>query len=361
MVISEVISENNAQFGLFFLAPTEILPERSQLHDLLHGLYKAFPLLDSQVVWGDTGLELHIFTTPKVYEPDYSDITVYSDPTAFIRHQLQHEHSVFQRGMLRIICARCGNNMRWGIWLHHLIADADFVQLLLSRVNAWLETGLWPEPDLHFIQQFWVLNHAMTSQHSYLSQYWRSQKNIFRALSSQQQREIQPESSPLTFTLPNSSRFFTHIALALAHALDTLGFSGPYLAVTPVTLRPKMGQNISSGCYINLIPVLLDANLDVNTFDAQRLSWLEHALLPQEGIAEQCGVDYKQALVMINLIDIPLDTFGFQHHPEFRSRKPITLTLIRNQVEYWQGNLVTLWGKTFGQALLVAFMEALTL
>ncbi|MDE9504661.1 hypothetical protein, partial [Xenorhabdus bovienii] len=74
--------------------------------------------------------------------------------------------------MLRVVYARCGKDIRWGIWLHHLIADADFVQTLLSRVQVWLKTAAWPEPDLDFIQQIWVLEQQIIVHRERLQTFW---------------------------------------------------------------------------------------------------------------------------------------------------------------------------------------------
>ncbi|EBI5032915.1 hypothetical protein DO225_16645 [Salmonella enterica] len=359
IALSEMISDDCAQFGLFWLAPADLLPSSNQLHDLLNGLYHTFPLLDSHVAWSSEGPELHIYATHPVHKPECLNRLHYPDTHAFIRHQLQHPHSVFKRGMLRLVRARCGEEERWGIWLHHLIADADFMPHLLSRATAWLKTGVWPEPDLHFVQQIWKLNQLASSQHARLQQFWRAQEAVFSQLMPLPQREMLPESITQTFTLPDSPHTFTRIALALAKTLSQLNIPGPHLAVTPVTLR-RTGQIACSGCYINLLPVLLDDGQDENRFEILRQAWLEHAALSQEEIASLSGVSYRQALVMINMVDISPEVSGFSQHPELCSRKPITLTLMRTTTGSWQGNIVTRWGETFSKKLVVAFTQALT-
>ncbi|MDV5139672.1 hypothetical protein [Chimaeribacter arupi] len=364
MVLSEALSGDETQFGLFYLAPAPVEPEPARLQQLLSGLYQTFPLLNSAVAWGDDGPELHLFTSPYEGAPEYADathysgITRYSDADAFIRAQLLHPHSVFERGMLRVVCARCGDRMRWGIWLHHLVADADFVQVLLARVQGWLETGTWPEPDLHFIQQIWTLEQQLAAHHDRLRAFWREQAPTFSTRVAPPARALVPESPAVRFTLPDSPDLFTRVTLSLARALSALALPGPHLAVTPVTLR-RVGQQVSSGCYINLLPVLLDEQYEAEAFNRLRLSWLEHALLPQEEITALCGLNYRDAIVMINLIDTALDTAGFEHRPEFRSRKPITLTLSRGEAGQRQVTLTTRWGDAFSRALQHALREAL--
>ncbi|MBD1228601.1 hypothetical protein [Xenorhabdus griffiniae] len=360
MVLSEIISGDCSQFGLFYLAPDSIPPESSKLKNLIEGLYRTFPLLNSAVEWGDSGLELRLFTSPYNAEPEYQESVRYADAQAFIREQLQHSHSVFKRGMLRVVYARCGKDMRWGIWLHHLVADADFVQTLLSRVQVWLKTAAWPEPDLDFIQQIWVLEQQITVHRERLQTFWRNQKTFFSTLAMPPIRELLPESSLMSFTLHDEPQMVTRMILSLSRTLAKLNINGPQLAITPVTLRRIGRRNTGSGCYVNLLPILLDARYEVTEFDQLRLSWLEHAQLPQEEITSLCELNYRDAIVMINFIDTPIVMEGFQHHPEFRSRKPITITVTHGEPGFWHVKLTTRWGETFSNALHSTLVEELT-
>ncbi|PHM60712.1 hypothetical protein Xsto_03739 [Xenorhabdus stockiae] len=355
IVLSEMISSDCSQFGLFYLAPDSISPEPSRLKSLLEGLYRTFPLLNSAVEWGDSGLTLRLFTSPYNGEPEYKGSVQYSDVQAFIREQLQHPHSVFERGMLRIVCAHCGKELRWGIWLHHLIADADFVQKLLFHVQTWLKTAMWPEPDLNFIQQIWMLEQQLVVHRKRLQAFWSDQKTLFSTLAPPPSRELLSEKTQ-SFTLPDEPQIFTHVTLLLSRALAKLNINGPQLAVAPVTLR-RMEHNVSSGCYVNLLPVLLDAHYEATEFNRLRLLWLEHALLPQEEITALSGLDYRDAIVMINFIGTSIETEGFQHHPEFRSRKPITLTLNQGSSGVWHAKLTTRWGEAFSRVLYSTLIE----
>ncbi|MBS0972855.1 hypothetical protein, partial [Serratia rubidaea] len=127
----------------------------------------------------------------------------------------------------------------------------------------------------------------------------------------------------------------------------------------PVTLRRGDGGAAASGCYINLIPLVLDAGCSAAEFESRRRSWLEHALLPQEEIAEAAGVNYRRALVMLNIIDRPATPPAFRHSPEQRSRKPITLTLTGIEQGGWRVALTTRLGEAFSQALGGALRRAL--
>ncbi|MFX7067706.1 hypothetical protein ABTI02_20035, partial [Acinetobacter baumannii] len=76
---------------------------------------------------------------------------------------LQRPHSLFERGLLRLFHGRCGGRARWGVWLHHLVADADFASVLLARL-AVLNADPTTEaaaPEFGFLQQQWRLERQL--------------------------------------------------------------------------------------------------------------------------------------------------------------------------------------------------------
>lgn len=359
IVLGEMMSGDLTQYGLFFLAVGGAPEDEQRLTQLGAALYRAFPLLASNVAWDGEQPEWCVSTRPAAYLPE--EAGEYADDEAFIQAQLVRPHSVFQRGMLRIVTARCAGERRWGIWLHHLVADADFIRVLLPLAQRWLQDGEMAAPDFSFIQLQWRLGRTLALQHSRLQRFWRGQAALFAALTPWEETlpAVTPTTTGQTFDLPAGRGGATLVAQALAQALRQQGIGGPLLAVAPVTLRRGDGGAAASGCYINLIPLVLDAGCSAAEFESRRRSWLEHALLPQEEIAEAAGVNYRRALVMLNIIDRPATPPAFRHSPEQRSRKPITLTLTGIEQGGWRVALTTRLGEAFSQALGGALRRAL--
>ncbi|WP_217683699.1 hypothetical protein, partial [Pseudomonas aeruginosa] len=150
----------------------------------------------------------------------------------------------------------------------------------------------------------------------------------------------------------------TRLACALALALASQGATGKVLALTPVSLRSRRGTAVS-GCWLNLVPLLLDAATAEDTFERHRLEAFEHSLLPAEAIAERAGLRYADAQVMINVIDQPFRSAGFIHRPTLKSRLPLTLTLVRRDDGGWDASLASRFGRERTLALAAAMAEAL--
>jgi len=355
MVVGELISESLSQYGLFYLAPDELVDDEARLFKLSHELYQTYPLLGSYVVWQDTGLALAFDDT--LPPPAVNTLSIdFDDIESFIAHQLDYEHSVFNHGMLRIFRARCGQKMRWGIWLHHLVADADFVLQLLKVVQNLIKREIAPAVDYSFLQQIWRLNNRLSTQRTQLLVAWEEKRNW---LSSAKAWSLDYENStPVSFdvTLSGEENAFARAALKLAEAISCCEIEGPVLALTPVSLRYPMDYPVS-GCYVTLIPLLLEAGCSISSFQKHHSDGLENALLPQEDITNQTGVDYSQARVMINLIENPLEFTPFIHQPHLRNRKAITLTLFKEKSGGWRGTLSSRLGLEIGQRLAKVFQE----
>lgn len=130
MVFSELLGADLTRFGLCYLAPAEV--PASDLTRLGRRLREEFPLLDSQVDSGAAGFELVVHGRPE--ESPALEVGPFADEDALIAALLQRPHSLFERGLLRLFHGRCGGRPRWGVWLHHLVADADFASVLLARL-----------------------------------------------------------------------------------------------------------------------------------------------------------------------------------------------------------------------------------
>ncbi|MFF6519793.1 hypothetical protein ACET4U_21930 [Pseudomonas aeruginosa] len=130
MVFSELLGADLTRFGLCYLAPAEV--PASDLTRLGRRLREEFPLLDSQVDSGAEGFELVVHGQPE--ESPALEVGPFADENALIAALLQRPHSLFERGLLRLFHGRCGGRARWGVWLHHLVADADFASVLLARL-----------------------------------------------------------------------------------------------------------------------------------------------------------------------------------------------------------------------------------
>ncbi len=130
MVFSELLGADLTRFGLCYLAPAEV--PASDLTRLGRRLREEFPLLDSQV---DSGAGRFRTGRPRAArgEPGAGS-RPFADENALIAALLQRPHSLFERGLLRLFHGRCGGRARWGVWLHHLVADADFASVLLARL-----------------------------------------------------------------------------------------------------------------------------------------------------------------------------------------------------------------------------------
>lgn len=130
MVFSELLGADLTRFGLCYLAPAEV--PASDLTRLGRRLREEFPLLDSQLDSGAEGFELVVHGQPE--ESPALEVGPFADENTLIAALLQRPHSLFERGLLRLFHGRCGGRARWGVWLHHLVADADFASVLLARL-----------------------------------------------------------------------------------------------------------------------------------------------------------------------------------------------------------------------------------
>lgn len=354
MVVSELISEDTAQFGLFYLAPEEMGADENRLTFLISELYQAYPLFDCCVVWETSGLALQF--TDTLSPPDIVTLEKdFAHPEAFIAHQLNYAHSVFTRGMLRIFRARCNGRLRWGIWLHHLTADADFIPQLLNTVKQLLKDRSGVAPDYNFLQQMWLLQDRLGNQKAALLEAWSQQRewlNAARPLPLMPTEAVAPVSYEVTLAAGENA--FARAARCLSDALLACGVSEPVLAVSPVSLRYSM-ESPASGCYVTLVPLLLAPGFNTDIFEEHRMREFEHALLPQEEISRQTGMDFRHAQVMINLIETYCSCEPFTHRPDLHNRKAITLTLFRTTEGSWRGTLSTLLGQSQSQRLAAAF------
>ncbi len=159
MVFSELLGADLTRFGLCYLAPAEV--PASDLTRLGRRLREEFPLLDSQVDSGAEGFELVVHGQPE--ESPALEVGPFADENTLIAALLQRPHSLFERGLLRLFHGRCGGRARWGVWLHHLVADADFASVLLARL-AVLNADPTTEaaaPEFGFLQQQWRLERQL--------------------------------------------------------------------------------------------------------------------------------------------------------------------------------------------------------
>ncbi|MBG4692090.1 hypothetical protein I5F77_24185 [Pseudomonas aeruginosa] len=359
MVFSELLGADLTRFGLCYLAPAEV--PASDLTRLGRRLREEFPLLDSQVDSGAEGFELVVHGQPE--ESPALEVGPFADENALIAALRQRPHSLFERGLLRLFHGRCGGRARWGVWLHHLVADADFASVLLARL-AVLNADPTTEaaaPEFGFLQQQWRLERQLRERRTRLEDYWSERGEAFRELASLPwaERASHCEDFRLAATPGGGeAALLTRLACALALALASQGATGKVLALTPVSLRSRRGTAVS-GCWLNLVPLLLDAATAEDTFERHRLEAFEHSLLPAEAIAERAGLRYADAQVMINVIDQPFRSAGFIHRPTLKSRLPLTLTLVRRDDGGWDASLASRFGRERTLALAAAMAEAL--
>ncbi|MGS9688652.1 hypothetical protein ACVN9K_05310 [Pseudomonas aeruginosa] len=359
MVFSELLGADLTRFGLCYLAPAEV--PASDLTRLGRRLREEFPLLDSQVDSGAEGFELVVHGRPE--ESPALEVGPFADENALIAALLQRPHSLFERGLLRLFHGRCGGRARWGVWLHHLVTDADFASVPLARL-AVLNADPTTEaaaPEFGFLQQQWRLERQLRERRTRLEDYWSERGEAFRELASLPwaERASHCEDFRLAAT-PGGGQaaLLTRLACALALALASQGATGKVLALTPISLRSRRGTAVS-GCWLNLVPLLLDAATAEDTFERHRLEAFEHSLLPAEAIAERAGLRYADAQVMINVIDQPFRSAGFIHRPTLKSRLPLTLTLVRRDDGGWDASLASRFGRERTLALAAAMAEAL--
>lgn len=178
MVFSELLGADLTRFGLCYLAPAEV--PASDLTRLGRRLREEFPLLDSQVDSGAEGFELVVHGQPE--ESPALEVGPFADENALIAALLQRPHSLFERGLLRLFHGRCGGRARWGVWLHHLVADADFASVLLARL-AVLNADPTTEaaaPEFGFLQQQWRLERQLRERRTRLEDYWSERGEAFR-------------------------------------------------------------------------------------------------------------------------------------------------------------------------------------
>ncbi|NDM57683.1 hypothetical protein, partial [Klebsiella pneumoniae] len=72
------------------------------------------------------------------------------------------------------------------VWLHHLVADADFASVLLARL-AVLNADPTTEaaaPEFGFLQQQWRLERQLRERRTRLEDYWSERGEAFRELAS---------------------------------------------------------------------------------------------------------------------------------------------------------------------------------
>lgn len=234
MVFSELLGADLTRFGLCYLAPAEV--PASDLTRLGRRLREEFPLLDSQVDSGAEGFELVVHGQPE--ESPALEVGPFADENALIAALLQRPHSLFERGLLRLFHGRCGGRARWGVWLHHLVADADFASVLLARL-AVLNADPTTEaaaPEFGFLQQQWRLERQLRERRTRLEDYWSERGEAFRELASLPwaERASHCEDFRLAATPGGGeAALLTRLACALALALASQGATGKVLALTP--------------------------------------------------------------------------------------------------------------------------------
>lgn len=283
----------------------------------------------------------------------------------FVEDWTHRAHSMFDAPLAQVVSGIAAGRRCWGLWMHHAVADAPFIDHIVSLLRGVLQRGERFEgaPDFNFLQQNALIARQTAAAAGRSESYWRA---CASSLGRQATRDTVPiptaeTVSTVEWTLPKASTERLARALratqasslalysvALGVALDAAGWGGNRVALTTFSMRHLVPGPACSGFYTTLMPFGLAAPAPGSSSTAAvrdaavaLRAGFDHALMPPERISELASIDPHAVVAILNLLRVdddptPAPPTGLPDAPLFlagsgdKLRRPLKLTLIES-------------------------------
>ena len=349
IALDELFNGNLSSHSLFFqLLPTCPWTDE-QLWHAAAAVYRRYPLLNAGVC--QNGERFLFLLDERLPPPNLVfDDEEHPSNEDFCRHYLHLRHSLFKHGYLRLVRSKAAGTPVYGLWLHHIAVDAQFIERLLPELRAELEgEDLGGEPDFTFIQQNWHIARQLEQERAAAHRHWALLRSKFAAIAPdaphwgggdprliEQGCGCDPHGGLLQWAIARKTGLLAVFAILLHNACGCVLGWRPLLALTTCTQRNNGISPDGSGCYTNLLPLLLEqAELDTNVESAIEIvsqvvrDAMAASILPYEEISEACGGLRGKEHVLINIFE---ERSEHAHDwavscNQAKVRRPMTLTV----------------------------------
>jgi hypothetical protein len=353
MVIGELVTGNVVANSMFYLLTRYADVAAAAMRSALAQLAWRHPLLGARVVLRDEQFCFEIREDPGEDAMIHVDQEDCATDANLGQRYLFRPRSVLEQGLFQAVCARVAGRPRWGVWLHHVLADAQAVDGLLADLGRALDgEALDPAPDFTFLQQDWEYQRSLNITRPADEAFWRRFEQGRRGPRlTAADLPLGPDVCVHRWDLPRPLALRLHaatqrhqistlalFAAALRDAVGTSWSGRDLLVLTTLSLRNLEVSPAGTGFFVNLVPFVLPAarlagNAEdpggVRSLDHHLRSVLEHAALPLEETLAMSGVDRAELNVLINVVDQRLarSLDIASHASERKVRRPLTLTV----------------------------------
>ncbi|MEN3031632.1 amino acid adenylation domain-containing protein [Chromobacterium amazonense] len=347
MALDELINGNLDGNSMFYQLRPALPWSDEGLRRASDAIHRRHPLLNARVSLEGERFVFLLDEGASAPEPIF-DEAGYANEEAFRRRYLHHPHSVFERGYLRLVRAEAAGKPVFGLWLHHVAADAHFIGRLLPELRAVLESGGdCGEADFSFAQQNWRIAHRLESGRDEARRYWAGLRPRLDNMGADMPPRLAEQTCMaerdcaasragklLNWAVSRQQGLLPVFAALLQRVCERTLSWRPRLVSTTCTQRDAGISPDGAGCYINLLPLALDrTDGSIETAIAAAGREALHAMaagcLPYEELAEACGGLGGKSAVLINIVE------ERQDHPDgwaescnqLKVRRPLTLTV----------------------------------
>jgi amino acid adenylation domain-containing protein len=346
MALDELINGNLAGNSMFYQLRPAAPWSNARLQRASDAIHRRHPLLNARVSLEGERFVFLLDEAAPLPAP-IIDPAGYADEAAFRQRYLHHRHSVFERGFLRLVRAEAGGRPVFGLWLHHVVADAHFIDRLLSELRAALEEGVdWGEADFSFAQQNWQIARRLERGRDAARRYWAGLRPRLESIGVDMPPELTERTclaerdcaasragALLSWAVARKQGLLPVFATLLQRVCEGTLAWRPRLISTTCTQRDGGISPDGAGCYINLLPLALErtegaVGTAIAAAGREVLQAMAAGGLPYEELAEACGGLGGKSAVLINIVEERLD------HPhgwaescnQLKVRRPLTLT-----------------------------------
>ena len=390
MVLDQLLRGDGAANNIFLpLDPTRALTD-DQVRQVARWLHRRYPLMRAKVDL--RGERFGFLLEGLAPDPVEEDPRAHDSLDAFVLAQRDRERSLFDGPLARVVSGHAGGLRCRGLWVHHIVADGDFLQALMAEVGQALSgRGAMedPSPDLSFARTNRRLLERHRTAAGACDDYWLAQaQRIGRTATGKTGALVAREDlRTLTWQLDPAeasalgqrlhalrASTLALFVVGLGRGMARAGMDGPHVALSTLSLRQAIGGPTGCGFYTTLVPMrLADETASaqdvmsgiggtVRRVAADLRETFDQAWTPLERMLELADVDRDAIVAIVNLVHLPAqprddaaeaDSIFLPMEAE-QVRRPIKLTIVESD----QGvRSVTLTGRLHEAVLERIFHE----
>jgi hypothetical protein len=354
MALDEILRPNRASNSIFVpINPTLDISEDA-IRSTASAIHHRYPLLTSRVQIDDDRFTFHLDRNVSCLSFRL-DNRRYLTQQEFVNAYESYAHILFESALCFIVGAKVGGRRQWGLWLHHIVADAPFIAHLLAIVRQSIEQSrqLSVTPDFDFLQQNWYIEQRHKESRHDSIVFWRRVADRYRGnvLASSELPltegvtthtwHVDSEVGAAIKSKVNGGRLslLSIFCAALAFGLTQYFPGSKVLALTTFTLRVPLNAEVCSGFYTTLLPFVLKHSEPVLIGNQETIVELnnrlrdtfDHGVLPLEEVLDLINVEAMALISIVNMVHFddssPIADDFFVLENRVSVRKPLVLTV----------------------------------